>query len=72
MGPALAGARGVSIDLERGLSPRERASPQAIPIIRLVPMGGTHHGLQAARGVVCTTFALVGRSLTLGPDGEGI
>jgi len=25
----------------------------------------------AARGVVCTTFALVGRFLTLGPDGDG-
>ena len=25
----------------------------------------------AARGVVCTTFALVGHSLTLGPDGDG-
>ena len=34
-------------------------------------MGGTHHGLQRGPVVVCTTFALVGRSLTLGPDGDG-
>ena len=69
LGPARAGANGVSSNLEP-ISP-ERASPHAIPIVRLVPMGGTHHEFGAARGVVCTTFALVGRSLTLGPDGDG-